>query len=169
MHQMIVGKKISAVAIALLVLSVASVGSLASSEAKAQDADPNCRSIAYYPGAVSVIGTAKGTADSGDFRDCRVTYQCDKNARTVRAVGYGIASPGSILAAETYAIASDSSEAILSSCEAVERSGRRSRACAGDPQKFSQETAVAETAECAVVVGTPANGKVVGTATCLCE
>lgn len=159
----------NAAAVALLALSITGIGSLASNEAKAQDADPNCRSIVHYPGAVSVIGKAQGTATSGDFRDCRVTYQCGSNAKRVQSLAFGVASPGSLMAAETYAVASDSSEAILSSCEAAERSGRRTRACVAESQEFAQEAAVAEQAECTVVVGTPAGGKIIGTATCLCE
>lgn len=160
---------IHASAIALLTLSIAGTGSLASGEAQAQNADPNCRSVAYYPGAVSVVGKAQGTATAGDFRDCSVTYQCGANARRVQSVTFGVASPGSLMAGETFAIASDSSEAILSSCEAAERNGRRTRACAAEPQEFTQPTAIAEEAVCTVVVGTPAGGRMVGTTTCLCE
>ncbi|WP_407352055.1 hypothetical protein [Luteimonas sp. R10] len=160
-------------AAALMALAIGAISMTGSVAHAQQSEDPNCGSIVHYPGAVTVTGKAFGTAEAGDFRSCTTTYRCDSNARKVEVFGYGYASDrAGVIASENYAVATNSAEAVLSSCEASARSGgglHQARACLAEPQQFQSQEAVAEQADCTVVVGAPAGGSTIASSTCFCE
>jgi hypothetical protein len=154
-------------------LALAAV-SLAAGDLQAQEnADPSCSTVVHYPGAVTVTGKARGTAQAGDFRACSTTYRCDRNAKSVEVFGVGYSSHREgVIASENYAVAANGAEAILASCEAASRGQQGKgpiRSCLTEPQRFQSQPAVAEQAECSVIVGAPANGWTVGNSTCFCE
>lgn len=159
-------------AVAML-MALAAGAALPAGEARAQSGDdPHCGSVVHYPGAVTVSGKAWGTADGGDFRSCTTTYRCERGAGAVEVFGYGYASDREgVIATENYAVAADGSEAVLGSCEAAgDRPAlHQARACLDGPQRFQTGTAAAEQAQCTVVVGAPAGGVTIGSATCFCE
>lgn len=136
-----------------------------------QNDDPeHCGTIVHYPGAVTVVGKAWGNATQGDFRACSTTYQCGANAKTVEVFGVGYTSHREgVIGVDNYAVASDSSEAILASCEAVSKDAGKLRSCLAEKHKFQSQAAVAEQATCSVVVGAPAKGWTAASATCFCE
>jgi len=143
---------------------------MAANEPKVQPLDdPKCGYIEYYPGAVSVLGFARGSKTDGDARDCRVTYQCAANANKIQSSTKGVASRNSLLAGGNYAVSSNSPEALLTSCSADERQGRVSRACVSEEQALSDPEAVLTEAECILVLGTPAKGRMRAKTTCTCE
>lgn len=158
-------KKAFAVMVALVAL-------VAGATANAQENnDPRCGATVHYPGAVTVVGKAWGTAQEGDFRICSTTYRCGANAKKVEVFGFGYSSHREgVISTENYAVASDSSEAILASCNAAAQgSVGKLRSCLAEKQRFQSQAAVAEEATCSVAVGAPAQGWTGATATCFCE
>jgi hypothetical protein len=136
-----------------------------------QSDDPeHCGTITHYPGAVTVVGKAWGNATQGDFRICSTTYQCSANAKSAEVFGVGYSSHAEgVIATENYAAASDGTEAILASCEAISKDPGKVRSCMAQKQSFQLPTSVAEQASCTVAVGAPAKGWTAASATCFCE